>query len=391
MARSGKSIKKQYIFDLDLIRAFTAFTVVAIHALSNASFVISGAASYAAYNLFIHMLHYNREVFVFMTALLLSYLYLDRQQFNLKQFYVRRVLVIFLPYALWSSIYVVIHNHFTSIGAYSWLLIWNILTGNASPQLYYIIMTLQLYALLPVFLWFIRKVRNYPWQTLAISLVVQLVMLYLDFHFLERGNLRANYWFNVILEYQDRVLPAYIFFVILGGLAGAYVDQLKTFLDRHGRQVLTLALVGAGAFAAFYYYEIDHLHYSVGHAVTVLQPSVVLYSIAAIIFFGWLANIWARHLKFYGLLKILAETSFGIYFVQFIVLQVLMNRVFSHWTGLPAAIFVPSFVISSYVLSAAVSYALYKIPHLSWTIGKPVPVPSLKSLKNKLSPSKTPV
>ena len=71
--------KKAHIYEIDFLRALTVFSVVTIHSFSAASFLYSdstGATDMIA--LFIHILHYNREIFIFVTGLVLTYVYYNR-------------------------------------------------------------------------------------------------------------------------------------------------------------------------------------------------------------------------------------------------------------------------------------------------------------------------
>src|SRR5579875_3706081 len=98
-ANSAKFISKNYLYEVDLMRGCTAFTVVAIHSLSSAALLLSSNAALIA--LIGHLFHYNRELFIFISGLVLTYRYFDDHTFSKKRFWWSRFITIFIPYALW--------------------------------------------------------------------------------------------------------------------------------------------------------------------------------------------------------------------------------------------------------------------------------------------------
>lgn len=103
-----------HIYEIDLIRAITVFSVVSIHSLSYTGFLIKGTQAIEAYNLFGHLLHFNREMFMFVTALVLTFVYFNRS-FSTQKFWLKRALFVLIPYILWSIIYDMIDHHELSI------------------------------------------------------------------------------------------------------------------------------------------------------------------------------------------------------------------------------------------------------------------------------------
>lgn len=215
--------KKAHIFEIDFLRAITVFSVVTIHTFSSTTFLYPKNQFITdMLNLFIHALHYNREMFVFVTGLVLTYVYYHRQ-FSATKFWSKRLLVIFIPYALWTLLYVFVNRTEMDF----WL---DILTGGASYQLYYILLAMQYYVLFPFFLWFIKKVSNHPVSVLIISLIIQLLMLYFDFTYVQKGALSHVHFIKFyILPYQDEFFITYQFFFVLGSIVGIHFNKIYRF------------------------------------------------------------------------------------------------------------------------------------------------------------------
>src|SRR5260221_12581715 len=109
MENENNEERKPHIYEIDFLRAITVFSVVTIHSLAACAFLYSKSIS--ATNLialFIHTLHYNREIFIFVTGLVLTYIYYHRS-FSATKFLAKRLLLIFIPYVFWSLIYIKIN------------------------------------------------------------------------------------------------------------------------------------------------------------------------------------------------------------------------------------------------------------------------------------------
>src|SRR5205807_5612140 len=110
---------------------------------------------------------------------------------------------------IWSIAYTWVNTSQHSPGAFAKLALFNILTGNASYQLYYILLTLQLYLVLPLFLLFLKHIKHHPWRALSISFVLQVLFMYADYRYLQQGTLASSGVWQVVAAYQDRFLLTY--------------------------------------------------------------------------------------------------------------------------------------------------------------------------------------
>lgn len=370
--KTGDKLQNRtHIYEIDFIRAVTVFSVVAIHSLSYTGFLTTVAKNVILLNLITHLLHFNREMFMFVTGLVLTYVYYSKP-FSAKKFWLKRFSLILIPYIIWSIIYVSIYHHNLAFIPYMKILLWDILTGNSAFQLYYILIALQFYAIFPLFLMFLKKVIRYPFLTLGISLAVQLIIIYLDFHYLQLKAATTSKQVHHFVEFQERIFLAYAFFFILGGFVAINLEKGKKFMEKYGYYLPIAMIIAVWLFAVYYYNQLNIFHYRLQNAVSVLQPSVVIYSIVAIIFFSWLAFLWAKKRKAEKLVKTIANVSFGIYFIHVMILDLLTNYVVrrvAHFVPVP--IIDISTIILAFSISTVLSYLIFKIPFFSWIIGKP--------------------
>lgn len=362
--------KRVHIYEIDLIRAITVFTVVAIHTLAYTNTLVTGKLAFQWLNILGHMLHYNREMFVFVTGLVLTFVYFNKP-FSVKKFWLKRFTLVLIPYILWSVFYVVYNNSNDTLLQYIQLSAWGVLTGDASFQLYYILLTLQFYALFPLFLLLLRKVAQYPWRTLAVSFVIQILLIFFDFHYLQVTISHPSHLQQLLVQFQDRIFLLYQFFFVLGAVAAVYLNTLQQFFRKHGKHFILVFFVSAGLYILYSYYQLFVWKESLMYATSVLQPSVVLYSIAVIAFFSFLAVIWEKRRHGYKFIKVIAETSFGIYFVHVLALSLITELLLPIIpTAVPVLIKILTVLLLAFSASVVFCWVLLKIPWLSWTIGK---------------------
>jgi len=320
--------------------------------------------------------HLTREVFMFITALALAYVYFGRP-FSGKRFWAKRSIGILVPYCIWSIAYTWVNTSQHSPAAFTKLALFNILTGNASYQLYYILLTLQLYLVLPLFLLFLKHIKHHPWRALGISFALQVLLMYVDYRYLQQGTLASSGVWQVVAAYQDRFLLTYQFYFILGGLAALYLKQARAFVLSHGKWIVSGFVLALAALWVHFLLQVDVYHESLGYATSVLQPMMTFYSPVVIVLLGFLACRWASrtdqqgHPKGYRFWRTLSDASFGIYLVHVFILTALLQRVVPF---MPEAWPVALRVFLTWFLTAGgaagISILLMKTPVLSHLVGR---------------------
>ncbi len=367
---------RPYIYELDLLRPVTALTVVAVHVLSGTTMLNHTQAGMQVQSGIFLSVHLTREVFMFITALALAYVYFGRP-FSGKRFWAKRSIGILVPYCIWSIAYTWVNTSQHSPAAFAKLALFNILTGNASYQLYYILLTLQLYLVLPLFLLFLKHIKQHPWRALSISFALQVLLMYVDYRYLQQGTLASSGVWQVVAAYQERFLLTYQFYFILGGLAALTLQQERAFVLRHGKWIVGGFVLALAALWGHFLLQVDVYHESLYYATSVLQPMMTLYSPAIIVLLSWLACRWASrtdqqgHPKGYRFWNILSDASFGIYLVHVFILTALLQRVVPI---MPEAWPVALRVFLTWFLTAggaaAISILLMKTPVLSRLVGR---------------------
>lgn len=328
---SGAHQSRPYVYELDPLRATTALVVVAVHVLAFTAALNHTTLGLQVQNALVVAVHYTREMFMFVTAFALVYVYYGKP-FSATRFWKRRMIGVLVPYCIWSIFYVWFNNQHLSFGTFIQTSLLDLLTGNSSYQMYYILLTLQFYILFPLFLPLVGVLKRYPWQSLAISFLLEVAVLYVDFHTLQKGVLTNEPFWNFVAQYQNSFVLVYQFYFILGAVVAVYLKETRTFLQRHGWLTIVGFLLGLGALWGHFYLQVQVYKEALSHVVSVLQPIMVIYSLGIIAFFFWLVYCWANTLDRDGhprgmrFVSIVSNASFGIYLVHAVFLDWLLQH-----------------------------------------------------------------
>jgi probable poly-beta-1,6-N-acetyl-D-glucosamine export protein len=380
-----KERKRPHVYELDPLRGITALMVVAVHTLGNSTFLNHTVAGLEVQYMAVTALHFTRALFMFVTAFALVYVYFGRK-FSLGQFWKKRSIGAVLPYCIWSIVYVLVDTPNLNFASFLHTSFIDILTGNASYQMYYILLTLQFYLILPLFLWFFRKVERYPWRTLVISFVIQMIIFYLDYHYVQIGSWSTSPIAKILNQYQDRIVFMYQFYFILGAFVARYFEQVRAFILRHGIWIACGMIVVLAGLWAHYFIQVLVYHEAIVYAVSVLQPSLVIYSAAIVIFSFWLACRWVvkstggvenKKPSWYGFWHQLSDASFGVYLIHVLILTALLDHlapVMPVTWPLAIRLFLLWFITAGG--AALISILLANIPVLSRLVGRSRPLPT---------------
>jgi len=373
---TGKS-GRPYLHEIDMVRVITALSVVAVH---TTAFTIGYNATHLGQDLqngVVAVLHFTREVFLVISAFVLTYTYAKRPSFSTGRFWKKRGLGVLLPYIVFSFFYVGISTPLHPWGGWFQAAFWHTLRGDASYQLYYILLSVELYIFLPALLWILYKVERWPWRVLGVCFVVQLAMMYFNFHYISNGVYVRTGWGGWINKYGWRVLPFYEFYIVLGAFGALYLRQVHAWVRSHGRWILAGFLAGLALLWARYGWDVWVDHSSPAYANSVFQPVMVLFSLAVAVGLFWIGCRWAyarapkkpRGAFIWGLL---ADAAFGIYLIHAYSLNLTLQHVGPNlpgWLPSPIRVFIVWFIAAG--SAAAISSLALYIPGLARLVGRP--------------------
>jgi peptidoglycan/LPS O-acetylase OafA/YrhL len=354
-ARSGGRVRQ-----IDALRVLGCLSVVLIHAIGGPYPPDSIGLGQASF-----LLHFSREAFFFVSALVLVRTYHPRlgedgRLPNAGGFRKRRLRLIGIPYLWWTTLYLLLGDfHTRSMHSTAWAVkqlvpTWftMVFTGSAFYHMYFLLVTLQFGLLFPGVLWLLGRTRGYHGRILAGSLLLQVAILSVYQWVL----LPDGWWTGLV---GDAGLPAYQFWLIAGAIAGLHLERWHDWAMAHRGWILGSLPVSVGLLLWAYWAQVP-TRGGLG-ASNPLQPIMIPYSISMIGVL-YLSAVWmmSRRAGVQRAFGYVAQLSFGIYLVHPMVLDMVL-ALFRR-TGLmrPSAWVAAIAVVATVTISIAVCAGLHR-------------------------------
>ncbi|MBQ1417605.1 MAG: acyltransferase [Selenomonas sp.] len=281
--------RKPRLAAIEYIRGISMMGVIGIHIGSQ--YIMNPAANIHLVALLETVTRFSVPIFFFISAFGLFYNLNINEPFDFKSFTKRRLKTVLIPYLAWSLLYLVHDGLLYGVGFPDPLHLLSILFfGNAKYQLYFMVILLWFYLLMP--LW-IAIVRRLTMPKLAVLLALQIAFDYwssfstgfnLYVYSLPDSSLlkpflmyRLNYW---VLHY--------FFIFLLGGYLSVHSQQFMAFMKAHLRGLTSFFFFTLGGLLTYYYEKIFFDGYTPMEAINTahqLCPWGIMYTIAASLFF----------------------------------------------------------------------------------------------------------
>lgn len=334
---------------VDIFRVVTVAGVISIHAVVFTTSPTSGLGSGLE-----SLLHVNRELFLLLSAFVLTYAYHHRGSWGLGAFWRRRYWLVGVPYVTWTAIYSAVNGGPLS----SWLSRFgsDLLTGAACYHLYFLLLTMQLYLIFPLLLRFVRATRGHHAYVLAASFAGQVALTTLFHYRLQGPGILSSWQHN-----PDALLLSFQFYVLAGAVAALHFERLSGWVANHARAVAMLVAGGVAVGITSFLVDLNVAGMSAAQASEVYQPALAVeapvYALGLFALGQWLAarrSVAVRRVATFG-----ADASFGIYLAHPLVLQGLL--VLATATGALAGVASlgdPVIVVADLVVGVPLVYGL---------------------------------
>lgn len=323
---------REKLQEIEILRAFAALAVVMIH--TSATYLLPAKADN---NLFLLISSFNVlgkfavQIFIFISGVVLFYSYKDRQ-LKVKEFYVKRLRYIVIPYVFWTAVYVLLNKVVKGFVDkplnYLMLFFNDLLTGQASYHLYFIVLILQFYIVFP-FLHSIVKRYGFRKTVLFWLAVGYLIMITFD------------YYTGYVL-FNSRFFIMWYFYFVLGAYVGLNMDSWRKMTIKYATIGLFFMMFVVDALTWEYFFSTKYYNFDLGIAATPLKPSVFLYTLISIIaLYGLSQKIALSSGVLNKSLLFVGKYSFGLYFVHPLVLRFFASlKLTSHFEGNFALVYV---------------------------------------------------
>ncbi len=318
-------MSKQRITALEYIRGISMLGVVGIH---------TGAYSLSNPTVNVHLFalleiltRFSVPIFFFVSAFGLFINQDLNSKLSYLNFMVRRSRTVLLPYIVWSLLYM-LHYTFMNRDFSIWKppLVYEFsLFGLASCQLYFLVILLWFYALMPLWRSMVRSILDHPLRNLGILLLIQIVFNYYSSYILKPDF--GNFYLNKAISYRlNYWVFHYIFIFLLGAVCAVKYSLFEPLLNRYQRQIKTFFYLTTTGMLSFYYYLLYHSHYSPEQAVNTahqLSPIGVLYTLGSTLFLFMIFNNSKLPQLLKNILSSLGKHSYLVYLVHPLVMYFL--------------------------------------------------------------------
>ena len=210
---------KRKITEVSVFEFFLCMFVILIHLLSEGANVFpKWSVLSIVFHTVTRLTTFAVPAFIFTSALKLFYKFSERK-FSYFPFLIDRIRKIYLPYIIMVIIYYVVFIYAFHIYDFNPVsLIEYILDGDLSAQFYFVILIMQFYLLMPLWI-LMSKNRSRIFNTIIVLI-----------------SIICSIAFRTIMEssdYSHKVFPSYLVFWVLGMYAGVYYNDFIKLLSRH--------------------------------------------------------------------------------------------------------------------------------------------------------------
>ncbi|GAA1481189.1 acyltransferase [Gordonia sinesedis] len=304
------------------------------------------------------LLRYTRYSFFALTGFVLTYQYRNRELKPL-EFWRRRYKLIGLPFVVWTLFYWTygryegggwtgLRDQFAnghdielalkSIG-------YDLLTGNSWYHLYFLSVSMQIYAIYPLLLWVLRRTWGYHRYLLAVSFAFQLLVMAVmtgpPRPYLHYGVL------DVLMRHLVVTIIPYQFFILAGCVAAMHYEAFQRFMIRWRWPLLALCTVVITVALVNYASSVDD-GTSVARASNAFLPHSAITFMAIIAVLYIVGTIWQTRRRpgsiADALMRKAADRSFGIYLAHALALAELQSVIGQNRDHSPGLVIAVAFV-----------------------------------------------
>jgi probable poly-beta-1,6-N-acetyl-D-glucosamine export protein len=366
-AKSIPKNKLHYFPELDYLRGLAILAVITIHITTYYTYMPAITNLTIVYMILIVLARYGVPLFLLVSGFALYNKY--NKEFDLNEFYIKRLRSIVPPYIIFSVLYEKWNR-----GAITTAFFNDLLTGKANQHLWFIILIIELYISYPVIMQIYNKCKNHSVPKYFLVVVFFINILY--------NSYLGAYWFI------PQMLGWIFYFVIGMYIRDNYESiDIQTIARKYWLLVVTVICIGT----ALSVIELENTYFSTSilsnfQNISLFDQSLYIINctaLTAIIFYISMKLYKTKRAKF---VSIVGSYSFGIYLIHaYIVVFVAVNLSRIGMT-LNNTLFYPCVLIVTLISSITAIVIIEQLPYHEYIIGKTSSEKSLveRSKSNKL-------
>lgn len=216
----GILMKKKNLDEIQLARAFAILAVIFVHSSSEGIVKVPiESALYPIYNFFNIAGKLGTPTFIMLSAFVLFYNYYKREATItlFKNFYVKRIKFILIPYIVFSVIYFLVkwylYRYYATPTEALQVFFEQLAIGKVYPHLYFVFISVQFYLMFPLLMVMFKKSAFLRKNAIWIGLVLQWVWVFLNREYFQ-------------VTYKGSISLSYMSFYFVGAFLGIYYEVI---------------------------------------------------------------------------------------------------------------------------------------------------------------------
>lgn len=338
--------------EIDILRALAFIFVVVQHGMGGLSFSSKiGIVDKVSLRLFYMVGKPAVPIFLFISGLSLSYVYC--RKLNLKNYYIKRIKYVIIPYLIWSAINMYKlgnEDRFKQFFLQS-------AAGNGAFHLWYMGGIIRLYIFFPIILYISKKVHSMN-KGARIAIFSAILILY--YYISKYQNLISDkislFIFRTPSDLQHRIVNISMLFWILYFILGIYAALNYEYFKE---KLLKFKVI---IYLAYFIL----LVYAFLNEFEVIPFNRVLsigYTTSSILFFYIISCQVINKYKVYKCMRFISDYSFASYMAHVIVLSKVANYINALNTHIPNFLYATILTIATVVIATVIIYLISYIPY----------------------------
>lgn len=279
---------KQHLAAIEYIRGISMLGVIGIHVGSQ--YLMNPMSNAHLTALFEIATRFSVPIFFFISAFGIFYNMDIDKPFHYQQFLKKRARAVVIPYLVWSLFYLLYDGWFYGVGFPAPLSLASLLFfGNAKYQLYFLVLLIWFYILMPLWLPMVKRIGKKG--------LVLLFILQVAFDYFSSFNTEFN---MMVYNMENPVLKSfllyrlnywvlhYVFIFIIGGWLAVHFTEFQSFMRERRKIICLFFAASLAGLLAYYYSLLAFRGYTQMDAINTahqLCPLGIVYTLAASIFF----------------------------------------------------------------------------------------------------------
>lgn len=338
--------------EVDILRALAFIFVVVQHGMGGLSYSNKiGIVDKVSLRLFYMVGKPAVPIFLFISGLSLSYVYCKK--LNLKNYYIKRIKYVIIPYLIWSAINMYKlgnEDRFAQFFMQS-------AAGNGAFHLWYMGGIIRLYIFFPIILYISKKVHSMN-KGARIAIFSTILILY--YYISKYQNLISDkislFIFRTPSDLQHRIVNISMLFWILYFILGIYAALNYEYVKE---KLLKCKVIIYIAYFIFLVYALLNEF----EVIPFNRALSIAYTTSSIMFFYVISCQVVNKYKVYKCMRFISDYSFASYMAHVIVLSKVANYVNAWSVNIPNFLYASIITIVTVVLTTFIICIISYIPY----------------------------